>query len=239
MINAVIVEDSELARLELINLLAAYPEINIIAQAEDVSSAVEIISATSPDLVFMDIDLPGGDAFDVLTQLELVPALIFTTAFDKFALDAFEFNTVDYLLKPIKTEHLARALNKFISKDKTPPVEKSEHTLSTNSQFFIKDGDRCWLIKVSDVRYIEAIGNYSRVYFSTHSPLHYSSLQKIEKRLDPTQFFRINRQQLVNLHYVTQIEPWITGGLKLTLACGQELEVSRRQANNFKQLMSL
>jgi two-component system LytT family response regulator len=239
MINAVIVEDSELARLELINLLVDYPEIKIIAEAEDVASAVEIISATSPDLVFMDIDLPGGNAFDVLAQLELVPALIFTTAFDKFALDAFEFNTVDYLLKPIKKEHLERALTKFTSKEKNPLTDKSEHLLAANNQFFIKDGERCWLIKVADVRFIEAIGNYSRVYFSTHSPMHYSSLQKIEKRLDPSQFFRINRQQLVNLHYVTLIEPWITGGLKLTLSCGQELEVSRRQATHFKQLMSL
>jgi len=239
MINAVIVEDSELARLELINLLQAYPDINIIAEAEDVASAIEVISTTSPDLVFMDIDLPGGNAFDVLAKLELVPALIFTTAFDKFALDAFEFNTVDYLLKPLKKSHLDRALAKLNANNQDEQLKSSEHALSANSQFFIKDGDKCWLIKVNEVRFIEAIGNYSRVYFSNHSPMHYSSLQKISERLPETQFFRINRQQLVNLQYVTKIEPWITGGLRLTLSCGQELDVSRRQANHFKQLMSL
>ncbi len=244
MINAIIIEDSELARLELKNLLQIHTEINIIGEAEDVSSAIEIITATSPDLVFMDIDLPGGNAFDILTQLEIVPPIIFTTAFDKFALDAFEFNTLDYLLKPIKKERLAKALNKLEIKkinkdDNIGNTSSTEYALSGESQFFIKDGEHCWLIKINDVRYIEAIGNYSRIYFSTHSPMHYSSLQKIEKRLNPQQFFRINRQQLVNLHYVTSIEPWITGGLKLTLSCGQELNVSRRQTNNFKQLMSL
>ncbi|MDP4983095.1 LytR/AlgR family response regulator transcription factor [Pseudoalteromonas tunicata] len=98
---------------------------------------------------------------------------------------------------------------------------------------------KCWLIKINEVRYIEAIGNYSRIYFSTHSPMNYSSLQKIEQRFDATQFFRINRQQLVNLHYVTAIESWITGGFKITLTCGTELEVSRRQTNHFKQLLNL
>jgi two-component system LytT family response regulator len=242
MINTVIVEDSELARLELKNLLLAHPEINIIAEAEDVDSAVSIISEKSPDLVLMDIDLPGGNAFDILARLAVVPSLIFTTAFDNFALDAFEFNTVDYLLKPIKKERLAKALNKLLSNENTKIGEQainSEDQLSSDSQFFVKDGEKCWLIKVNDVRYIEAIGNYSRIYFAEHSPMHYSSIQKIEQRLNPKSFFRINRQELVNLNYIVSIEPWITGGLRLTLSCGKELDVSRRQSNNFKNLMAL
>jgi len=244
MINTVIVEDSELARLELKNLLLAHPDINIIAEAEDVDSAVAIISEKSPDLVLMDIDLPGGNAFDILARLTLVPPLIFTTAFDNFALDAFEFNTVDYLLKPIKKERLDKALKKLHAKVKAiteanPSGNITVDLLSGESQFFVKDGEKCWLIKVNDVRYIEAIGNYSRIHFSEHSPMHYSSIQKIEQRLDPKQFFRINRQELVNLNYIASIEPWITGGLRLTLSCGKELDVSRRQSNNFKSLMAL
>lgn len=236
MINAVIVEDSELARLELTNLLRAHPDIKIIAEADDVESAIACIKTHSPDLVFMDIDLPGGNAFDVLAELDLVPPIIFTTAFDKFALDAFEFNTIDYLLKPIKKDRLDKALAKLIAKEQ---AVQSERLLSTQSHFFVKDGEKCWLIKVKDVRYIEAVGNYSRIYFSNHSPMHYSSLQKIQDRLDPTLFFRINRQQLVNLHYVTAIDPWVSGGFNLTLSCGKTLEVSRRQASQFKQMMSL
>lgn len=240
MINTIIVEDSELARLELKNLLLAHPEINIIAEAEDVDSAVSIISEKSPDLVLMDIDLPGGNAFDVLARLTIIPPLIFTTAFDNFALDAFEFNTVDYLLKPIKKERLAKALNKLLSNASTKEQSSNAvELLSGDSQFFVKDGEKCWLIKVNDVRYIEAIGNYSRIHFAEQSPMHYSSIQKIEQRLDPKKFFRINRQELVNLNYIASIEPWITGGLRLTLTCGKELDVSRRQSNNFKSLMAL
>lgn len=238
MINAVIVEDSELARLELKNLLDTHYEIKVTAEAEDVDSAVAFISDKSPDLVFMDIDLPGGNAFDILSRLTLVPPIIFTTAFDKFALDAFEFNTVDYLLKPIKKDRLDKALKKYHSVH-NENSNKSKEVLSNEGQFFVKDGEKCWLIKVRDVRYIEAIGNYSRIHFAEHSPMHYSSIQKIEQRLDPKSFFRINRQELVNLNYVASIEPWITGGLRLTLSCGKELDVSRRQANNFKSLMML
>ncbi|MEW6999165.1 LytR/AlgR family response regulator transcription factor [Colwelliaceae bacterium BS250] len=236
MINAVIVEDSELARLELKNLLLAHPEITIIGEAEDVDSAVALITKKSPDLIFMDIDLPGGNAFDILSRLTIIPALIFTTAFDNFALDAFEFNTVDYLLKPIKKQRLEKALNKLSANEHS---EQAIDLLSGESQFFIKDGDKCWLIKVNEVRYIEAIGNYSRIHFAQQSPMHYSSIQKIEQRLDPKIFFRINRQELVNLNYVKSIEPWVTGGLRLTLTCGTELDVSRRQANNLKNLMML
>jgi two-component system LytT family response regulator len=243
MISTVIIEDSELARLELKHLLKDHAQINLIAEAEDVKSAIQIIEATSPDLVFMDIDLPDGNAFDILEKLTHVPTIIFTTAFDQFALDAFEFNTLDYLLKPIRKERLAKALNKLDIKPNDiksdEQNENIEQLLTNDCQFFVKDGEQCWLIKIGDVRYIEAIGNYSRIYFSTHSPMHYSSLQKIEKRLNPKQFFRINRQQLVNLQYVTAIEPWITGGLQVTLSCGKTLEVSRRQTNSFKQLMSL
>ncbi|PKI16413.1 LytR/AlgR family response regulator transcription factor [Colwellia sp. 12G3] len=242
MINTVIVEDSELARLELKNLLLAHPEIKIIAEAEDVDSAVAIITEKSPDLILMDIDLPGGNAFDILSRLDVIPPLIFTTAFDNFALDAFEFNTVDYLLKPIKKERLEKALTKLLAKEDANTSKQPTNAvelLSGESQFFVKDGENCWLIKVNEVRYIEAIGNYSRIHFSEHSPMHYSSIQKIEQRLDPKTFFRINRQELVNLNYVVAIEPWITGGLRLTLSCGKELDVSRRQSNHFKSLLML
>lgn len=234
MIKAVIVEDSELARLELATQLKDHPQINIIGEAEDVEGAVRMINDLSPDLVFMDIDLPGGNAFDILEKLTIVPQLIFTTAYDNFALDAFEHNTLDYLLKPIKADRLAKALDKL-----NIEVSKPDRQIYNDSQFFIKDGDKCWLVKVSDVKYMEAEGNYARIYFSNQSPLLYRSLNKIEERLDATKFFRASRQHLVNLQYVETIEPWTGGGLCLTLEGGTEIEVSRRQTSRFKQLMSL
>lgn len=236
LIDAVIVEDSELARFELEHQLKAHPGVNIIGQAGDVDSAVALINANAPDLVFLDIDLPGGNAFDVLEALDRVPRIIFITAFDHFALQAFEFDTVDYLLKPIEAEHLARAIGKLRVEAKAEPGQ-ARH--SSNSPIYVKDGERCHLVKPRDIRLIEAVGNYSRLYFGTHAPLLYRSLNAIEERLDPEMFFRSSRQHIVNLNYVEQISPWTNGGLHITLRGGGEIEVSRRQSNKLKELLSL
>lgn len=274
-INAVVIEDSELARAELRHLLSDFNQINVIGEADSVESAAALILESSPDLIFLDVDLIGGTAFDLLTLLNeqqngqaqvqdsekssaqsseqanvqtnvqsnvvTIPPIIFTTAYDQYALKSFDFNTADYLLKPIKQSRLAQAIGKLnlSSIENNSTESEASNVLLSDSQFFIKDGEQHFLVKVNEVRYIEGVGNYSQVYFSDKSPLHYSSLSKIEKRLPQSQFFRINRQQIVNLGYVDTIEPWITGGLKLVLTCGTELEVSRRQTAKFKQLMSL
>jgi two-component system, LytTR family, response regulator len=234
MINALIVEDSELARLELKTQLKVHPNIMLIGEAADVPEAVEMIKELSPDVVFMDIDLPGGNAFDILQQLIIVPKLIFVTAFENFALEAFEHGSVDYLLKPIKSDRLAKAINKL-----SDHFKETTNLIDQNSQFFVKDGDQCWLVKLGDVRYLEAVGNYSKIYFRDHSPLVYRSLTGIEERVEDNILFRANRKQLVNLKFIKSIEPGDGGMLYLTLECGAELEVSRRQASKFKQLMSL
>lgn len=234
MIKALIVEDSELARLELKTQLKTHSHIELIGEAADVSEAVEMITRLSPDVVFMDIDLPGGNAFDILQQLVIVPKLIFVTAYENFALDAFEHNSIDYLLKPIKSDRLAKAIGKLDAH-----FTETTHKIARDSQFFVKDGDQCWLVKLSDVRYLEAVGNYSKIYFKDQSPLVYRSLNSIEERVEDNILFRANRKQLVNLKFVKSIEAGEGGMLYLTLECGAELEVSRRQASKFKQLMSL
>ncbi|MGH8075732.1 MAG: LytTR family transcriptional regulator DNA-binding domain-containing protein [Lysobacter sp.] len=234
MIDAIIVEDSELARFELEHQLKAHPQIRIIGQAADVDSAVALINDMAPGLIFLDIDLPGGNAFDVLERLDRIPQIIFTTAFDHYALQAFEFNTVDYLLKPIEAERLAKAIEK-LRIAATPDLAKH----SPDSPLYVKDGERCYLVKPKDIRLIEAVGNYSRLHFGSHAPLLYRSLNAIEERLEPTMFFRASRQHIVNLNYVEQIAPWTNGGLHLTLRGGGEIEVSRRQSSRLKELMSL
>lgn len=259
-ITAVIVEDSELARLELEALLQAHSKINLVAQAWDVNSAITAINEHKPDLVFMDIDLPGGTAFDILPKLTNVPKLIFTTAFDQFALQAFDHNTVDYLLKPIKSARLAQAIEKLTGKLTEKPqgqsveseaeraavnaqdsAQESEHKpkLSQNHSFFIKDGEQCWVIKVQDLAYIESVGNYSKLFFNGHSAMHNMSLSAVEQRLDDSLFFKISRSHIVNINKIVHIEPWITGGFQVTLDTGVELEVSRRQAVKFKQAIGL
>ncbi|MBJ6760093.1 response regulator transcription factor [Myxococcaceae bacterium JPH2] len=233
MIRTLIVEDSELARFELEHQLRAHPQIQLVGQADDIDSAEALIEASAPDLILLDIDLPGGNAFQLLERLEHIPPIIFTTAFEQYALAAFEFNTVDYLLKPIKPERLAKALARVPAE----PVRQA--TLTPENQIFVKDGERCFLVKLKDIRCLEAVGNYTQLYFGTNSPLLYRSLNKIEERLDPNVFFRASRQHLVNLGYVEHVEPWSNGGLRLTLRGGQEIDVSRRQSGLLKQLLSL
>lgn len=234
MITAVIVEDSELARFELEHQLGAHPRITLVGQAGDVDSAVALINTLAPDLLFLDIDLPGGSGFDVLARLEAVPQVIFTTAFEHFALQAFGFNTVDYLLKPIEPARLAKALDKLRV---GPRVERSR--ASPDSPVFVKDGERCYLVKPREIRLFEAVGNYSRLHFGQNAPLLYRSLGAIEERLDPEMFFRASRQYIVNLGFIERISPWTNGGLQLTLRGGAEIEVSRRQSQRLKELMSL
>lgn len=234
MIEAVIVEDSELARFELEHLLKAYPQVSIVGHAGDREAAVALIEATAPDVVFLDIDLPGGSAFNVLECLTQVPRIVFTTAFDAYALKAFAYNTVDYLLKPIEAQRLAQAIHKLTEAVPAKPARRS-----MDSPIFIKDGEHCFLVKPRDVRVIEAVGNYSRVYFQNQSPLLCRPIGAIETQLAPEKFFRASRQYIVNLDFVEQVAPWSNGGLMLTLRGGLEIEVSRRQSARFRELLSL
>ena len=234
MIEAVIVEDSELARFELEHQLEGYPQVGVVGHADNVDAAVMLIEATAPDVVFLDIDLPGCNAFTVLERLTQVPRIVFTTAFDAYALKAFTYNTVDYLLKPIEPPRLAQAIHKLTESLSVKPVRRA-----MDNPIFIKDGEQCFLVKPREVRLIEAVGNYSRVYFQQHAPLLYRPLGAIELQLSPEKFFRANRHYLVNLDYVEQVAPWTNGGLMLTLRGGLEVDVSRRQSARFKELLSL
>ena len=234
MIEAVIVEDSELARFELEHLLKAYPQVIVAGHAGNVEAAVALIESAAPDVVFLDIDLPGGNAFNVLERLTHVPRIVFTTAFDAYALKAFAYNTVDYLLKPIEPQRLAQAIHKL-----TEAMPAAAARRSMDSPIFLKDGEHCFLVKPRDVRVIEAVGNYSRVHFQNHAPLLYRPIGAVEAQLAPEKFFRASRKYIVNLDYVEQVAPWSNGGLMLTLRGGLAIEVSRRQSARFREVLSL
>jgi two-component system LytT family response regulator len=234
--RALIIEDSELARFELRHLLRAHPHIEIVGEAADVQSALSQLQSLGPDVVFMDIDLPDGTAFDLLEQLERIPQLVFTTAFDAYALQAFAYNTIDYLLKPIEPQRLAQAIDKLRP---LPAVAEPSGSLHADSPLYLKDGDKTYLLRVKEIRLIEAVGNYSRVYFGKHSPLIYRALTAVEARLNPADFFRCSRQHLINLAWVDEVMPWSNSTLRLRLRDGQEIEVSRRQSLRLKELLSL
>jgi two-component system LytT family response regulator len=232
--RALIVDDERLARVELRRLLAAHPVIEIAGEAADASEARARIDELAPALVFLDIEMPGETAFELLASLDTAPAVVFTTAFDHHAVRAFEVNALDYLLKPIEPARLAAAIERAL-----PPQHADASTLAdpAATRVFVRDGDRCWFVSLTDVQVIDSEGNYARLDVPGR-PLLARSLGYLETRLAAS-FFRANRQQLVNLAHVARIEPGGAGGLVLILASGREIEMSRRQAQRFRARTTL
>lgn len=235
--KAIIVDDERLARKELTSLLASHPEIEIIDEAANPDEAIEKIEKQDPDVVFLDIQMPGKTGFEMLEEMERVPQVIFTTAYDEFALKAFEYNALDYLLKPIQPERLTEALNKVSVK--AAKKSAKDEKLSSKDQVFVKDGDKCWFVKLEDVRLFESDGNYIKVYFDKFKPMIHKSLNALDERLDDRHFFRASRKHIINLGWVESIDTWFNGGLLVQLKGGEKIEVSRRQSARFREMMSL
>jgi two-component system LytT family response regulator len=241
-VTAVIVEDSRLARNELKELIQKHGHITVLGEADHVDAGLALIKEQSPDVLFLDINMPEKDGFQLLELLDEVPITIFTTAFDEYAIKSFEYNALDYLLKPINDKRFAQAMVKVMEKlTDTLPAEKpqDQERLTGNSQIFIKDGEKCWLIKIGDISHFEIVGNYTRVFFNNERPMLYKSLNQIEDKLPELSFFRANRQQIINTNFITEVVPWFNGKLKLTMQNGDAIEVSRRQSYLFKDKMSL
>jgi two-component system LytT family response regulator len=238
-IRALIVDDERLAREELKLMLKDFPEIEIIGEAKNGDEGVQMNTELRPDLIFLDVSMPGMTGFEMIRQLDEIPNVIFVTAFDDFALKAFEVSALDYILKPIDPERLKEAVGKieeredFSSEVKTTP-NRQNRFLTTTDSVFIKDGERCWFVEVNKIRKFESEGNYVKIYFDTFKPLVLRTLNSFEERLHPEDFFRASRKHLVNIHWIDTIENWFNGGLLLTLKDGEKIEVSRRQAIKFK-----
>jgi len=237
-VKAIIIEDSRLARNELRELLKSHKHINLVAEAENCEQANALISEEQPDLIFLDINLPDGSGFDLLEKLDTIPQIIFTTAYDEYAIQAFEVNALDYLLKPIHPEKLKRAINKIPNGTSPVVIPNQESYLETDNKIFIKDGERCWLIELGRIKYFENCGNHAQVFFDQDKAFIYKSLTKVEQRLNPGTFFRVNRQQIINLNCIKDIQPWINNGLLITMTDGKEVEVARRPASRLREMLS-
>lgn len=241
--KAILIDDERLARQELRNMLADYPDIEIVDEAGNVQEGLEKIDQHNPDIIFLDINMPGKTGFDLLQELDRSPYVIFTTAYDEYAVKAFEVNALDYLLKPIDPKRLADAIHKVgeqVSKENQAVQEAAQKgRLTEDDQVFVKDGDRCWFVRLGDIRLFESVGNYAKVFFGNNKPLILKSLNALEERLDEKVFFRANRKHIVNLRLVEKVESYFNGGLLLELKGGDKIEVSRRQTVKFKEMMSL
>jgi two-component system, LytTR family, response regulator len=241
--KALLVDDERLARNELRRLLAAHPDVEIVGEAVNVDDALAKIGTLKPDLILLDVQMPGADGFSLLEQLEGgMPLVIFTTAYDEFAVKAFEFNALDYLLKPVDPDRLGAALEKLRLRGPAGAAGTSPDArtrLSLEDKVFVREGDHCWFVPVKNIRLLESEGNYTRVHFDDNKPQLFRSLTAMEDRLDPKHFFRANRKQVINLAWVEGIEPWFSGGLLVGLKGGLKVELSRRQAQEFRERMSL
>ena len=227
--RALLVDDERIARQELRRLLLAHPEVEISAEAQNGEQALALIQKLVPDVIFLDIQMPEMTGFELLAKLDDVPQIIFTTAYDEYAIRAFEVSALDYLLKPIAPERLAAAVARLRPRKVPPRLE----------QVFVRDGERCWLVRVADIYLLESEGNYTRVCFKGERPLIARSLAALETRLDPSMFFRTNRGQIVNLKWVESVETGPAGNLVIKLRSGETISASRRQSSALKEALSL
>ena len=238
--KTLLIDDERLARNELRRLLVAFPHIEIVGEARTAQQARELIGSVRPDLVFLDVQMPGETGLELLESLEPpAPRVIFTTAHDEFAVKAFELNALDYLLKPVDPARLATAVARLEDRPGGAPSAAPTGQLGNEDKVFVREGDRCWFVEVRTIRLLESEGNYTRVHFADAQPQLFRSLNAMEERLDAKFFFRANRRQIINLAWVEKIEPWFSGGLLVHLKGGAKVELSRRQAQEFREQMSL
>lgn len=247
--NALIVDDERHARKELARLLKEFPGIHVVGEAANGREARERIQSLDPDLVFLDIQMPEETGFELLDSLgEDAPRIIFTTAYDAYALRAFEFGAVDYLLKPIAPKRLALALRRLCASDgpaehgediDTPFSEMPAKSLGLRDKVLLGSPDRIVYAAVGSIIGAESLGAYSKVWLEDGAVVIRRSLSVLEARLPPEFFIRANRSQLINLQHIQSVEPWFSGGMKLTLNGGFTVELSRRQAKFFRERNTL
>ena len=233
--KAMLIDDEPPARRELRRLLSGFPWVEIVGEAGNVDQAAELVESLTPELLFLDIQMPGGSGFDLLARLEDVPQVIFTTAYDEHAVRAFKVDALDYLLKPIEPARLAEALSRV----RSAQAARLPAPHAVLEQIFVRDGSRCWFVPLREVRLLSSEGNYIRLSWGKLQPLLGRALAALEQRLDPNRFFRANRRQIINLDFIESVELGVNGRLHAQLREGPEVEISRRQARLFKTKMSI
>jgi len=237
--KAIIIDDERLARKELTSLLKEYSDIEIIAECDNAELALEKIDELKPDVLFLDIQMPGKNGFELLEKLYAAPLVVFITAYDEYAIKAFEVNALSYLLKPIQTNKLEEVILKIRRELQNKTMIQPNGKLALEDRVFVKDNDKCWFIQLENVPLFESEGNYVRVYFDNNKPLILKSLNNLGEKLSDSYFFRANRKHIINLSWVENVENWFNGGLMLTLKNKMKIEVSRRQATKFREMKSL
>lgn len=241
--KAVIIEDELLARKELKLLLKAHPEIELLGEAGSPTTGLRMIAELEPDLLFLDIHLRGGTGFDLLAaSMSKRPQVIFTTADPDFALQAFDFDAADYLVKPISPDRLAHAICKVRGIVENEPFSSGGNRterLDRSARIFLRDQNKSRYVPITEIALIESEGNYSRIHVGKESSLIHRALSAIEERLPEDCFFKANRAQIINLEAVTSVEPWFSNSLRATLTNDAVVELSRRASLVFRETQGL
>ncbi|MEM9680724.1 MAG: response regulator transcription factor [Bacteroidota bacterium] len=235
--KTIIIDDERLARQEVKRALKPFTQFEVVGEASNAEEAKALISSLNVDLMFLDIHMPETSGLQLLEELTMVPEVVFTTAYDQYAVKAFELNALDYLVKPLRQERFSKTIEKVI---KILSEKDKDHTpVSIHQKVFVKDKEKFHLIQVRDIWLLESIENYARIHYDTHTVLIKKSLNLLEEILPSEQFFRINRKQIINIDYIEKIQPHFKNKLQLIFKTGETFEVSSRQSAKFKNWISL
>ena len=235
-----IIDDERLAREELKLLLQSLEMVELIGEASSGEEAKRLLPSLEPDILLVDINMPGMNGIEFVKGLNNPPYVIFVSAHEDHAISAFAVGAFDYLLKPINPNRLKESFNRILQDEqddwdssKEQPLEKKKLTIT--DKVYIRDGEKSWFVSLSDIRLFESDGNYVKVHFLQNKPMLLRSLNSFQELLDPHFFFRANRKHIVNIEWILSIETWFNGGLLVELKTGEKIEISRRQAIRFKE----
>lgn len=236
-VTTMLVDDEPLAVAEMLSMLKNHLEIDVLAVCYDTADAVEKIVQFKPQLLFLDISMPEKNGFELLADLDDVPQVIFVTAHDQFAIKAFDVNALDYILKPVNPERLAEAITKV--QRKFIEIQPTAEKLNIQKRIFIKDGEQCFFVLLSEIYFIESVGNYARIHYLDKKPLLHKSLNYLEEKLPNEFFFRASRQQIFNISFIQDIIPFFNSTLRIELKGGIKIDLSQRQSVKFKEIMGI
>lgn len=244
-IDCIIIDDEKLARELLIEFLEPYSNIEIVAQCANGKDAVEKIESLKPQLIFLDVQMPGIDGFEVLESLTHKPYVIFTTAYDQYAIKAFDKNAIDYLLKPLDEERFGLAIKRASERIKADEsnveelISNLKQSMSSDGKYsthlFVQKSEKLLNIEVKDIIHLEASGDYTVISTKSDQFLSSSGIGKLEGKLDPEVFIRIHRSTIINLNYLKEIEKHFNGGLIVKMENGKSFPVSRTYAKQIRK----
>ena len=243
--NIIIIDDEPLARSIVKEYLQSYDEIKIVAECNDGFEGLKSIQQHEPDLIFLDIQMPKINGFEMLELIETPPSVIFTTAFDEFAIKAFESNAVDYLLKPFSKDRFDKAVQKYLQQKKASP-QKTEAILESAAQspvqqnrVVVKDGSKIKIIPVNQIQYLEAADDYVKIFTAEGSFLKKKTMSYFEQSLQSFQFARTHRSYIVNTQLITRIDPYEKDSHILLLSTGAKLPVSKAGYSKLKDVLGI